>query len=154
WVDSNQVLSQQLAEANLSTTWPEEKEDWTRRQTLLSFQTVAKLIASRKVRKVERDFFYVEVRGFDTHNDIRPVMEELFDNLNFALEAFVAELKAQGIFEATTLVTSSDFGRTLTSNGKGTDHGWAGNYVVLGGAVKGGKVFNSFPSSLLEGNNQ
>ena len=36
------------------------------------------------------------------------------------------------MFDATTLVTSSDFGRTLTSNGKGTDHGWAGNYVVLG----------------------
>jgi len=81
-------------------------------------------------------------------------MEQLFDNLNFALESFVAELKAQGVFDATTLVTSSDFGRTLTSNGKGTDHGWAGNYVVLGGAIKGGQVYNRFPSSLVEGNNQ
>ena len=156
WVDSNQVLSEQLQTANLSSTWPEGNsiQDWSRRQTMLSFQTVAKLIASREARKVERDFFYVELRGFDTHNDVREVMEELFDNLNFALEYFVAELKAQGIFDATTLVTSSDFGRTLTSNGKGTDHGWAGNYVVLGGAVKGGQVYNRFPSSLIEGNNQ
>ena len=121
------VLSEQLQTANLSSTWPEGNsiQDWSRRQTMLSFQTVAKLIASREARKVERDFFYVELRGFDTHNDVREVMEELFDNLNFALEYFVAELKAQGIFDATTLVTSSDFGRTLTSNGRApTWLGW------------------------------
>ena len=50
------------------------------------------------------------------------------------------------------LVTTSDFGRTLTSNGKGTDHGWAGNQFVVGGKVKGGEIYNEFPSSLLEGN--
>merc|ERR1712176_768485 len=54
----------------------------------------------------------------------------------------------------TVLVTSSDFGRSLTSNGAGTDHAWAGNHIVLGGNVKGGHVFNDFPSSLLEGNDQ
>ena len=52
------------------------------------------------------------------------------------------------------MVTSSDFGRTLTSNGKGTDHGWAGQQLVLGGSVKGGRVLNSYPESLLEGNAQ
>jgi len=50
------------------------------------------------------------------------------------------------------LVTTSDFGRTLTSNGKGTDHGWAGNQFVVGGKVKGGEIYNEFPTSLLEGN--
>lgn len=50
------------------------------------------------------------------------------------------------------LVTTSDFGRTLTSNGKGTDHGWAGNQFVVGGKVKGGEIHNEFPTSLLEGN--
>jgi len=155
WVDANQVLSTQLAEANLTTTWPEvPSSEWAKRQVLLAFQTVAKLMASRTVRKVERDFFYVELRGFDTHNDIRDTMDELFDHINFALEAFISEVKGQNIFDATTLLTSSDFGRTLTSNGKGTDHGWAGNHVVLGGAVRGSQVYNNFPASLLEGNNQ
>ena len=140
-----------------------------------TMQAVAKLIVTRTVpralsfrgpknvtcprseeRQVERDFFYVELGGFDTHNEIHEalpqehrsfvsfscmfleVMDENFDYLNIALEAnhrptacfalpklclasceaFVAELKAQGIFDAVTMVSSSDFGRTLTSNGK------------------------------------
>merc|ERR1712046_314416 len=67
---------------------------------------------------------------------------------------FVAELKAQNVFDSTVLVAESDFGRSLTSNGAGTDHAWAGNYFVLGGGVNGGHVFNEFPASLLEGNPQ
>jgi len=50
------------------------------------------------------------------------------------------------------LVTTSDFGRTMTSNGKGTDHGWAGNTFVLGGNIRGGEIYNEFPASLVEGN--
>lgn len=64
------------------------------------------------------------------------------------------ELKAQNIFDSTVLVSESDFGRSLTSNGAGTDHAWAGNHFVLGGSVNGGRVFNDFPTSLLEGNDQ
>ena len=44
----------------------------------------------------------------------------------------------------------SDFGRTLTWNGKGTDHGWGGNYVVLGGAVQGGQILGEYPEVLEE----
>merc|ERR1712186_52380 len=77
-----------------------------------------------------------------------------FEDMNNALKDFVAELEAQSVFESTVLVAASDFGRSLTSNGAGTDHGWAGNYFVIGGSVNGGHVFNDFPSSLLEGNEQ
>ena len=52
-----------------------------------------------------------------------------------SLEALVAELKAQDAWKDTTIVALSDFGRTLTSNGKGTDHAWGGNMFVLGGDV-------------------
>jgi len=62
----------------------------------------------------------------------------------------VQELKAQGLFESMVLVTHSDFGRTLTPNsGEGTDHAWAGNHIILGGNIHGGRVFNEFPESLL-----
>jgi len=58
------------------------------------------------------------------------------------------------MFESTVVVTQSDFGRTLSSNGAGTDHAWAGNHFVLGGGINGGRVFNDFPKSLLPGNEQ
>jgi len=66
----------------------------------------------------------------------------------------VKESKAQGVFDSVVLASASDFGRTLTSNGAGTDHAWAGNHFVLGGSINGGKVLNDFPASLLEGNDQ
>jgi len=74
--------------------------------------------------------------------------------VDWAVEDFVKEMKAQNEFDNVVLATSSDFGRTLTSNGKGTDHGWAGNHLIVGGAIQGGRVFNEFPKSLLEGNDQ
>jgi uncharacterized protein (DUF1501 family) len=44
-----------------------------------------------------------------------------------------------------TLFTASDFGRTLTSNGDGTDHGWGAHHFVMGGAVNGGDIYGRFP---------
>ena len=75
--------------------------------------------------------------------------------MNHGFKKFVAEMKAQNLFESVVMVTHSDFARTLTPNsGAGTDHAWAGNYVVAGGGIKGGKIFNSFPKSLLPGAEQ
>ena len=44
-----------------------------------------------------------------------------------------------------TLFTASDFGRTITSNGDGTDHGWGSHHFVAGGAVNGGDIYGRFP---------
>jgi uncharacterized protein (DUF1501 family) len=44
-----------------------------------------------------------------------------------------------------TLFTASDFGRTLTSNGEGSDHAWGGNQEVVGGAVAGRKIYGQYP---------
>ena len=44
-----------------------------------------------------------------------------------------------------TTFTASDFGRTFTSNGDGTDHGWGSHHFVMGGAVKGGDLYGAFP---------
>ena len=67
------------------------------------------------------DAFYVEKGGFDTHNDLD--IEEGFGSVNTALESFVAEMKAQGVWENVTVVCVSEFGRALKANGAGTDHG-------------------------------
>ena len=73
-----------------------------------------------------------------------------FDAINAALECFVAEMKAQGVWDDMAIVSLSDFGRTLTSNGLGTDHAWGGNHFVLGGGVQGGQIFGQYPTALMD----
>eukprot|EP01083_Nonionella_stella_P122430 368341_1 len=64
------------------------------------------------------------------------------------MDAFQAEMKRQGVWDDVVVVSVSDFGRTLTSNGAGTDHAWAGNHFILGGKVKGGKFHGKYPDTL------
>merc|ERR1719343_624336 len=118
------------------------------------FVQVAKIVSTRAVRKVERDVFFVAMNGYDNHNELHKKEEELWTDVNAALVSFVVELKRQGVWSSTVIVAASDFGRTLTSNGKGTDHAWAGNYFIAGGGVNGGQMVGSYPSSLLEGSKQ
>merc|ERR1719316_625143 len=116
------------------------------------FHQVARLIKARDLRKAERDLFVVRIGGFDAHSNAAEALLEKFKEINDALEGFVAELEGQDVFRDTVLFTESDFGRSLTSNGAGTDHGWAGNHFLIGGSIQGKKVFNDFPDSLLQDN--
>eukprot|EP00945_MAST-04E_sp_MAST-4E-sp1_P002536 g2536.t1 len=109
---------------------------------------VSRLIKLRKSLNSERDVFIITHGGYDTHNDDGDIFQGKLDQINAGLTSFVAEMKAQNIFENTVLVSTSDFGRTLTSNGQGTDHAWGGNYFVLGGGVKGSKFLGQYPEKL------
>lgn len=117
---------------------------------------VSRLIAARGPdnRNAERDFFQVELHGFDTHSDVHEHLDAKFEQINAALELFVEEMREQGAFDDIVLVAQSDFGRTLSSNGFGTDHGWAGNTFLFGGSVNGGRIYNDFLESYLEGSEQ
>jgi len=95
------------------------------------------------------DLFYVDIGGFDAHSNAAEVLAEKFGYIDNALKAFVGEMKAQNIFDSVVIASESDFGRTLSTNGAGTDHAWAGNHFVIGGKINGGRVYNDFPSSLL-----
>ena len=53
--------------------------------------------------------------------------------------------------DCVTTFTSSEFGRTLTFNGAGSDHAWGGNVMVMGGAVRGGRIFGEYPLLELAG---
>jgi len=112
-----------------------------------AFYQVARVIRTRHERQVERDIFYVGYGGWDTHNVVDTVPEK-FHKVDEGLSLFVAEMKAQGLWDQVVIQEASEFGRTLTSNGRGTDHGWGGNAFVLGGSVRGGRVLGTYPSSM------
>jgi len=109
---------------------------------------VAKVIESREILATERDVFVVQQGGYDTHTDLHDKFDQLMTEVNGALVAFVDEMKAKDVWEQVTIVTQSEFGRTLTSNGIGTDHAWAGHQVIIGGSVAGGQMHGAYPSDL------
>ena len=113
-------------------------------------EQVARMVKARDTLEEERQAFFVELGGFDTHASELETVHDKFGQVNGALGSFVAELKAQGVWEQTTIVTASDFGRTLGSNGAGTDHAWGGHHIVMGGDVKGGQMLGQYPARLDE----
>src|SRR5207244_9413466 len=94
--------------------------------------------------------FYVTTGGFDTHsaqntNAAQGAYFTLMATINDALLAFYLDLKSQGLFDDTLLVSFSEFGRRISENGSaGTDHGAASVMMVLGGRVHGG-LYGSAP---------
>lgn len=104
-------------------------------------QMVARLISVQARLGVGRQVFFVGMGGFDTHDDQNTVHPALLGSLSSALLSFYQATEELGVAQQVTAFTMSDFGRTLSSNGDGTDHGWAGNQLVLGGAVKGGDIY-------------
>ena len=90
--------------------------------------------------------------GFwDHHASSRLNLSTWLEDLNAALGMFQEEMKEQGLWDSVTVLITSDFGRTLTPNGReGCDHGWGGNYFVFGGAVNGGQVLGQYPEDLTE----
>jgi uncharacterized protein (DUF1501 family) len=57
-----------------------------------------------------------------------------------------------GVASNVTTFTLSDFGRTLQpASGAGSDHGWGSHHFIMGGAVRGGDFYGTFPTLALNG---
>lgn len=108
-------------------------------------EMIAKVMASRDSLSMDRQIFFVNRGGWDHHNAVLAPQVDLFTELNDAIEAFWKELGHLGMQDDVVLFTASDFGRTLTSNGSGSDHAWAGNHFVIGGNINGGQIYGTYP---------
>jgi len=106
---------------------------------------VARLIAVKDEFQMSRQIFFVGAEGFDTHDDQNQVQPELLANLSDCLAAFQNAMLEIGQAESVVAFTQSDFGRTLTSNGDGTDHGWGGHQIVVGKPVLGKNIYGTMP---------
>merc|ERR1711988_1461893 len=113
-----------------------------------AFSQISKIIKLKDQLKLERAGFITTVHGFDTHHTFDDQTSLHFDRMNSAITTFKEEMVAQNMWDNVAVLLVSDFGRTITSNGKGTDHAWGGNYAVLGGEINGGKILGKYPTKL------
>lgn len=136
-----------LAGANVATVFP---------STSLASQLkmVARLIAARGTLGNKRQVFLVSLGGFDGHDNLLATHSNVLGEVSGALKAFYDATVEMGVADKVTTFTASDFGRTLTSNGDGSDHGWGGHHFIVGGAVRGQRFYGKAPEISVTGDEQ
>ena len=115
----------------------------------LQLQTVARMVAASATLGVKRQVFFVSLGGFDTHDTQNITQPNLLAKVAHAFNYFDGALANIGGLDRraqVTTFTASDFSRSFTTNGDGTDHAWGSHHFVMGGAVKGGDIYGQYPT--------
>lgn len=138
-LDANQAYSAAMDEvAEVTTAFPEGHFG-------AQMRTVAEAISLRNVLGASRQVFFVGLGGFDTHSAQARELINRQTALAAGIAAFTTAMSEIGAENDVTVFTASDFGRTLTINGDGTDHGWGSHHFIIGGAVNGRQIYGDMP---------
>ncbi|HEV2853562.1 MAG TPA: DUF1501 domain-containing protein [Thermoanaerobaculia bacterium] len=150
-LDNQELLSGALAVAPpLTTQFPQTDLG-------LQLQMIVRLISVREPLGLRRQIFFCAAQGYDTHGGqigasaLDGAHAGLLSELDGALGAFDAAMTELNVADSVTAFTASDFGRTYVSNGDGSDHGWGSHHFVLGGAVRGGRLYGQIPTLAVGG---
>ena len=152
-IDSQKTLATALAGTpNFDALLPDKDAATGQKRDLnRQLKMVARLIAAGRGMGIKRQVFMVSLGGFDTHDNLKERHPALLQQVGDAMAGFQRSVDSMGMGAGVTTFTASDFGRTLSSNGDGSDHGWGAYHFVLGGAVKGGAYYGSAPQIALGG---
>ena len=138
-IDAEGKLTSALADIELKSPFPAGN-------TLADqLAIVARTIGARSALGTRRQVFMVSLDGFDLHDNLVDRQPTLLRKVSDALSAFYRSTVELGVADQVTTFTASDFGRTLVSNGNGTDHGWGGHHFIIGGAVRGQEFYGTPP---------
>ena len=147
-MDMEGVVNTALAGVNPTTSFG------TGNPLASQLKIVARLIGARATLGMRRQVFFVWLGGFDNHNLLMQDHPNLMTRVNEAMGAFHAATEELGVADKVTTFTASDFGRTLSSNADGSDHGWGSHHFVMGGAVNGGRFYGTAPHVSIQTNDQ
>ena len=139
-IEAHEVLTAALAATPaLTTTFP------TGNSLADQLKMVARMIAAAPALGTKRQVFFVSMGGFDNHDGMLTDHPVLMSRVGAALSVFYAATTELNVADQVTAFTASDFGRTLTGNANGSDHGWGSMHFVLGGAVNGKRFYGAAP---------
>ncbi|QTN39830.1 DUF1501 domain-containing protein [Cryomorphaceae bacterium] len=137
--DTHEVFSSATGNIQLSTAFSEN-------ELSQNLAMVAKTIGARNTLGLSRQTFFINYGGWDHHDELLNNQNAMLTVVSKALGEFESALQELGVGDQVTTFSISDFARTLTSNGNGTDHGWGGNVMVMGGnQVNGGQIYGQYP---------
>ncbi len=112
-------------------------------------QTVARMVAAGSTLGLRRQVFFVSLGGWDTHDFQNTTQPNLLGKVSHALSYFdqaLGNINGANMRSNVMTFTASDFSRTFTTNGDGTDHAWGGHHFVMGGAVRGQDIYGQYPT--------
>lgn len=144
FIDSSIVFNEAVTPIQINTPTPPTR-------LAQRFTMIARAIGAHDALNQQRQTFFVRAGGWDHHSEVLNAQTVMLDEIDQAVDYFWKALEEIGMQDKVVLFTASDFGRTLTSNGAGSDHAWGGNHFVLGGPVAGGKIYGAYPSLALNG---
>ena len=130
---------------NALRSTPELRTEFEDHYFARALRQIARVIGARSYLEAERQTFFVMVGGWDHHDEVLNNQARMLPWISNGLSQFRDALVEMGAFNDVLTFTISDFGRTLTSNGKGSDHGWGGHQMIMGGAVRGGAMYGEYP---------
>ena len=138
-VTAESQITSGLAGVTLATAFPANNS------LADQLKMVARLIGARSTLGSKRQVFMVSLGGFDLHDNLIAQQPTLMKRVSEAMSAFYDATVELGVADKVTAFTASDFGRTLSSNGDGSDHGWGSHHFMVGGAVKGRAFYGKAP---------
>lgn len=130
---------------------PEFATAFSPAQLSQELKIIAKTIAARESLGFERQIFFVRYGGWDHHDQLITDQASKLTVVNNALVEFKNALTEIGVFDDVTTFVGSEFARKLLSNGNGSDHGWGGNVMLMGGKVNGGTIYGTYPTLEIDG---
>ena len=153
-IASSELLNSTLATAATFTGWPAPNANKLADQ----LKMIAQLISVASALGVKRQIFFARLGGWDLHADqvdeVNHAMgthATLLSRVSQAINLFYDATVQLGVADRVTTFTASDFGRTYSSNGDGSDHGWGNHQLIVGGAVRGGDIYGQMPTLTVNG---
>ena len=137
--NTHELFSSTISGQDVSTAFSEE-------ELSQNLRMVARTIRIRQQLGIRRQTFFVRYQGWDHHSELLNAQSEMLAVLSRGMNEFQTSIEELGIQDCVTTFTVSDFGRTLSSNGNGTDHAWGSNVMVMGSQVKGQSVYGDYPT--------